>query len=267
MAEGEQVAGPLASLADGKLTLGTDPPRSFDLSDLERIELGKASAAVSGDLTWIGQDNHDLVQVGGAPGGNGIQDLHIRAEQLAPQAIKQIAVVCRFPKQLRVWRLDTSQSPHWRLAIARADLAPQADLYLEPAADDSFGMKFDLTFTYNDGSTTKLSTTASTHTSDQAKVDRNAQPGKAVAAAGEAPIAVGGEVYLLDRSRLQGQVVELNQETLTLRTSWKADVQIPILHVGRRLVRQLGTGQCARGFRQAIGRAGGRRRRAAGRAR
>ncbi len=233
-AEGEQAAGTIAGLADGKLTLATDPPQTFDLADLERIELGKAAVSVAsgGPLAWVGQDNHDLVQVGGAPGGNGIQDLHLRADDLAAKAVKQIVVVCRFPKQLRVWRLDTSQSPHWRLAVARSESAPRADLYLEPPADDCFGMKFDVTFTYNDDSTSKSSVTATTHTSDQTKVDRAAQPGQATPAQAASTVAAGStEIYLTDQCRLQGEIVALKPESLVLRSSWKADVEVPILHV------------------------------------
>jgi hypothetical protein len=232
-AEGEQSAGTIAGLRDGKLTLATDPPRSFDLADLERIELGKVAAPASGSpLEWIGQDNHDLVQVGGATDGNGIQDLHLRADGLAPKALKQIVVVCRLPKQLRVWRLDTSQSPHWRLAIARSTLAPQADLYIEPPADDCFGMKFDVTFTYEDGATTKSNVTATTHTSDQTKFDRGAQAGQASAAQGtSAPTSASTEVYLIDQGRLQGEIVSLDPQSLVLHASWKTDVEVPILHV------------------------------------
>jgi hypothetical protein len=232
-AEGEQSAGPIGGLADGKLTLATEPARSFDLADLERIELGKsATAASAGPLVWIGQDNHDLVQVGGAPGGNGIQDLHLRVDGLAAKPLKQVTVVCRFPRQLRVWRLDTSQSPHWRLAIARSELAPQADLYLEPGADDSFGMKFDATFTYADESTSKSSVTATTHTSDSLKIDRGAQPGKVAPAQTASAVAAGmAEVYLVDQGRLRGDIVALGPQKMVLRASWKADVEVPIVHV------------------------------------
>jgi hypothetical protein len=181
---------------------------------------------------WIGQDNQDLVQVGGAPGGNGIQDIHLRADALAPHPLKQVVVICRFPKQLRVWRLDTSQSPHWRLAVARSELAGQADMYLEPPANDCYGMNFDVTFTYADGSTFKTSVSATTHTSDTLKVDRGTQPGKVAAPASNAP-ARGqvSEIHLADGNRLSGEVLAIDAEKLTLRASWDAQVEIPVLHV------------------------------------
>src|SRR6476659_9523571 len=180
-AEGEQLAGPVAGLAEGKLTIATDPPRTFDLADLELVQFASSSspAAASGPdgLEWIGQDNHDLAQVGAATGGNGIQDLHIRAQRLERKPVMQVLVVCRLPKQLRAWRLDTSNSPHWRLAMERSELSPQADVYLDPPTDDCFGMKLEATFTYEDGSTSKAAVTATTHTSDQAKLNATAKPG------------------------------------------------------------------------------------------
>jgi hypothetical protein len=230
-ADDEQIGGPISDLADGRLSLASEPPRAIDLSDVQRIEFGKqisASSSSAGDLAWIGQDNHDLVQVGGASGGNGIQDLHLHAGNLKPLAIKQIIAVCRFPNQLRVWRLDTSQSPHWRLAIARADLATEAELYLEPASNDAFDLKFDLTITYSDGTTGKSSATATTHTSDQLKVDRATQPGQTVAKS-VAPALSKAEVFLTDHGRLRGEVVEITPESMTLRMAWKGDLQIPIL--------------------------------------
>ncbi|HEX3727872.1 MAG TPA: hypothetical protein VHV08_16585, partial [Pirellulales bacterium] len=227
-ADDEQISAVLAGFADGKLTLATDPARSVDLVDLERIELGKI-APTAGDVAWIGQDNHDLVQVGGVSGGNGIQDLHLRAGRLRPLALKQVLVVCRFPKQLRVWRLDTSQSPHWRLAVARDEVAPQADLYLEPAGDDSFGKTFDLTFTYGDGSTSKSSVTATTHSSDQLKLDGTRQAAPAITG-GPAP-AARAEITLIDRGRLQGELTALGADSLVLRTVWQDDFQVPIVQI------------------------------------
>jgi len=235
-AEGERTAGAIAELTDGRLTLATDPPRTFMLADLEHIELDASAASTppigSGDLVWLGQDNHDLVQVGGAPGGNGIQDVHLRIDRLSHKAIKQIAVVCRFPRLLRVWRLDTSASPHWRLAIARSELAPEADLYIEPPADDSYNMKFDVTVIYNDGSTSKSSVTATTHSSDALKVDRKTKPGELSADPLAASTTDGtSDVFLAGQGRLRGSIVSLSPEALVLRTTWDADVELPVLHV------------------------------------
>jgi hypothetical protein len=232
----EQISARIMAFEDGKLTLAGEPPRSIALSDLQRIELGKTilNATAGSDLVWIGQDNHDLVQVGGASGGNGIQDLHLHAVSLKAQGLKQVAVECRFPsKQLRVWRLDTSKSPHWRLAIARSDLAGEAELYLEPATEDGFDQKFDVKFTYNDGTTTASSVKATTHTNDKLRVDSTVKAGQAPAKGAVLPgskaiVYIGGKS---DQSRLRGDVAEMNTESLTLRTDWNAEVRIPLLRV------------------------------------
>lgn len=231
-ADEEQITASILGVENGELKLATEPARSIPLAEILRVEVGGQAAAATpastGDLTWVGQDNHDLVQVGGASGGNGIQDIHLRASALRPVGLKQIIIVCRFPKQLRVWRLDTSQSPHWRVAVARADLAPEADLYLEPPADDAFGQKFDLTYTYNDGVTAKSSVTATTHTSDKTKVLRTAQAGQ-VAQPEAAEESAQAEVVLFDGGRVRGEVKALDAETLTIHTRWKAELPIPLV--------------------------------------
>jgi hypothetical protein len=227
----ERASGRITALADDKLQL-IEPTRTIPLADVQRVEFGKSVASDSpSELSWIGQDNHDLVQVGNANGGNGIQDVHLHARGLKPQALKQLAVVCRLPKQLRVWRLDTSQSPHWRLAIAREDMAAEAEIYLEPPAGDSFGQKFEVTYTYNDGSTAKATVLAGTHTSDAQKVDRAVQPGQLVAPTAAAAQTSKADAYLADSGRLSGELVEMNAESVTLRTSWKADVTLPLVRV------------------------------------
>lgn len=234
-AHDERIGGRIMGLADGQLQIATDPPRSIALADIARIDVGAevAREPTGGDLEWIGQDNHDLVQVGGASGGNGIQDLHLRAKNLRAVGIKQITVVCRFPKQLRVWRFDTSQSPHWRLAIARADLAPEAELYLEPAAIDSFNQEFQVTFTYNDGAKTKASVVATTHTSDGRKINRRARAGSKEPPPDDEGDEQRGsaQVYLTDSGQLRGDITAMDAESLTLRTRWEAEFTIPLLRV------------------------------------
>ncbi len=233
-ADGVLVSGAIADVGDGKLTLDTEPAQSFVLADLERIDLGTSAAlavaADSGNVLWIGQDNQDLVQIGGAPGGNGIQDIHLRLTNLASKAIKQITVVCRLPKLLRVWRLDTSASPHWRLAIARSDLATDADIYLEPPAGDSLDMKYEVTVTYADDTNVKSSVQALSHTSDTLKVDRGRPPGEPSSEPGQAaPDTV--EVVLAGQERLRGKIVSVSPEMLVLQTTWGAEESIPLLYV------------------------------------
>lgn len=237
----EQVSGPIAGIGPDELRLASDPPRTLAVSDILRIELGKLAIKVqSDDLQWIGQDNQDLVQVGGASGGNGVQDLHLHAKNLKSLGIKQIVVTCKFPKRVRIWRLDTSLSPHWRLAIVRSELATEAELYIEPDSLDSYEQTFEVTYTYADGSTAKSNVTATTHTSDQRKLEGAAQaaqpPGaSAPGPAGAAPSATAGaskaDVFLADGSRLSGEIRELGGEFLTLKTQWHEAVQLPLVPV------------------------------------
>jgi hypothetical protein len=234
----EQLSGKITGLADGKLNVATDPPRAIALVDLQRIEIGKVIASgASSDVTWIGQDKHDLVQVGGASGGNGIQDIHLHVANLKSQGIKQIEVLCRFQqKQVRMWRLDTSKSPHWRVAIARADLASDAELYLEPASADAYGEKFEVTITYNDNSKTANTTTGGTHTSDELKVDNTAKPGQPVVAKAASPTTVSKTIVYLgshrqNQGRLHGGLARMSGETLALATDWKQEIEIPLLRV------------------------------------
>ncbi len=173
------------------------------------------------------------MQVGSASGGNGIQDLHIHATNLRPLALKQVLVVCRFPNQLRVWRLDTSQSPHWRLAIARAELATECEVYLEPASIDSFGQKFEVTYTYNDGTTAKSSVVATSHTSDKKKIDRASNPGTVTEKVDTpaAAVAAKAEIFLGDGGRLRGIIEAMTPQSVTLDAGWDGNVEIPLLRV------------------------------------
>jgi hypothetical protein len=139
-------------------------------------------------------------------------------------------VVCRLPKLLRVWRLDTSASPHWRLAIARSDLAPDADIYLEPPAGDSFDVKFEVTVVYSDDSTVKSNVQALSHTSDTLKIDRSKPAGQQ--STEPAPATKdSAEVLLAGEERLLGTIVSASPEALELRTTWGANEAIPLLHV------------------------------------
>jgi hypothetical protein len=227
-----QVSGRILAVADGKLQLATEPPRVIPLEDVSRIELGhRGVPAASGELKWMGQDNQDLVQVGSASGGNGVQDLHLRATNLKPRALKQIVVTCRFSKRARMWRLDTSLSSDWRLAVVRADQSPEGDLYLEPDAFDSHGQLFDAAFTYDDDSTTTSSVVATTRTSDQLKIDKGTKPGQAPAA-GEVPSGASKPaVYLAADGQLQGEIRHLSPDLLTLSTAWQTDLPVPLVRV------------------------------------
>jgi hypothetical protein len=229
-ADDEQTAALLTGVAEGRLQLATDPPREVALADLQSIAIGSVDGGSGGgDLAWIGQDNHDLVQVGSPRGGNGIQDIHLHAVNLRAVPIKQVLVVCRFPSQLRVWQLDTSQSPHWRLAIARSETAPEAELYLEPPGLDSFGQKFEVTYTYDDGIKVMAAVMATTHTADKLKLDRAARAGSLPKPRQPASAVASPLVYLADGDVLHGEIKSMTAESLTLVTRWKAEVEIPLV--------------------------------------
>jgi len=236
-AEDETLEAPVTGIADGQLQLATEPPRTIALEDITRIDVGEVlrSDATALDLEWLGQDSHDLVQVGGASGGNGVQDMHLRATNLRPVALKQVLIVCRFPGQLRVWRLDTSQSPHWRVAIERDSLATQAEIYIEPAAIDAFGQRFDVTYTYADGVTTKAFVVARTHTSDKEKLVRNADgTAKTEEPAAPASTPVNDGKYAIALSggdHLGGKLVGITSEQLVVDCGWGSEVEIPLLRV------------------------------------
>ncbi|HEV3022451.1 MAG TPA: hypothetical protein VGX76_08285, partial [Pirellulales bacterium] len=218
----ERIAAPIKSLADGKLVVGTDPPREIALDDVALVDLGNEPKL---SAQWIGQDNHDVVQVGGAAGGNGIQDLHARLQGLASgKAIKQIVVVTQKGQGRGVWRLDTTRTPNWRLAVDRAAGATSADIYFEPNAADNFGLTHEITVSYDDGTTAKASYDVTTHTNHELKaVAAEAPPAESGAPAGPPAVTVYGR----DKTVLRGNLVELSEETLVLKASWGVEVKLP----------------------------------------
>ncbi len=64
------------------------------------------------------------------------------------------------------------------MAVDRESLATEADLYIEPGSIDSFEQRFDVTYTYSDGITTKGFVVAHTHTSDKLKIDAGERPAR-----------------------------------------------------------------------------------------
>ncbi len=222
----------MTGLVDNTLQLATDPPRTIALDDVARVDVSELEGTplAGTNLEWIGQDNRDLVQVGSASGGNGIQDIHLHAKNLRSVNLKQVLIVCRFPGQLRVWRLDTSQSPHWRVAVDREALATEAELYLEPGSVDSFEQRFDVTYTYADGIKTKAFVVAHTHTSDKAKINSSAPEGTATevaasSAEGDASLSLAGG------DTLRGTLASMTPESVTLDMGWKSSIEIPLLRV------------------------------------
>jgi len=222
----ERIAAPIKSLADGKLVVGTDPVRELEIEDVAMVDLGNEPKL---SAEWVGQDNHDLVQVGGAAGGNGIQDLHVRLYGLAAgKTIKQIVVVTQKSQGRGIWRLDTTRTPNWRLALDRAAGGTSAEIYYEPNGMDNFGFQHELTVTYEDGSTAKASCEVTTHTNNELKlVAGDAAPAATTESAGPPEVTIYGR----DKTVLRGRLTELGEETLTLTSRWGAELKLPTVEV------------------------------------
>ncbi|MGE5192801.1 MAG: NPCBM/NEW2 domain-containing protein [Deltaproteobacteria bacterium] len=217
--EDKQFHGPQVELKEGKLAVKSDPPQTVALDELQRVTFQHQTKLA---MEWLGQENRDLVQVGAAEGGNGIRDVHVRATGLAARGIKQVAIVCR--PQFRVWRLDVSQSPHWKIAVERIGQASVADFYFEPPARDLFESDLEITLTFDDNSTAKATLKAAGHTSDQAKIEALAE-GSAAKVARLATLQLeGGDV-------LKGKIVRGNAEQVTLETAWQSALEVPIVQV------------------------------------
>jgi hypothetical protein len=218
----ERIAGPLVEFNGTALKLGSQPPRSVDLLDLQSLAFD-ATAVLS--VQWIGQDQHDFVQVGAPQSGNGIQDVHIRLRGLPSQKqIKQLRLLVRTPPQ--AWLLDPTNSPNWRLIVQRSGNSGTADVFFEPPGADLFDNVIQMTLTYSDDSTDKLTCKATTHTNDQLKVGGSAPAGDADSGGN---IAVAVDFGIADQ--LHGALAQVTEETLSLKAPWQATVEIPLLNV------------------------------------
>ncbi len=221
----ETIAGPVTAIEKGELTIGVEPPRRVTMDEVATVYLGNAPVLAA---SWIGQDGRDAAQVGGAPAkANGVQDIHLHLSGLrAGQPIKQITVIFQHPKRRALWRLDPSKSPAWRLVMEKAPDAQQAELYLEPNELDAFEQRFGINVIYGDDQTAKVELTASTHTDHQLKA------GAQAAIADGAPAGpLEAIVYARDRGQVKGALLELTDESITLRTSWAKELKLPLVRV------------------------------------
>lgn len=223
--EGQRLVLPDLKLEGGRVQKSVEPAQWLALDELDHIALDNAAEL---KLQWIGQDNHDLAQVGAAPGGNGIQDLHIRLTGLPFRTkIVQILAFARWPGQVRVWRLDTTNTPHWRIHMERDGADPTAELYFEPHAQDAFEKTFNFVITFDDGETKKLTLNATSHTSDSLKmVGAGVENPKAAA-----PSEKRAMVHLHGQTLLHGDVIELTDAALRLKTPWANELKIPAMAV------------------------------------
>jgi NPCBM/NEW2 domain-containing protein len=222
----EKIASAVKSIENGELVLASEPPRRVAMDEAATVYLGNAAVL---EAAWVGQDNHDVAQVGGAPAkANGIQDIHIRLTGLrSGQPVKQITLIFQHPKRRGLWRLDPSKSPAWRLVMERAADSQQAELYLEPNELDAFEQRFAITVAYGDDQTAKAEIKAATHTDHQLK--SGASPAVVDNAPSGPPVVI---VHGRDRSQIKGELLELTDESLSLRTSWAQEFKLPLVHVG-----------------------------------
>jgi NPCBM/NEW2 domain len=216
----EQITAPLVGLRDGSLELATDPPRAVSLLDLQKLAFAETAGT---GAQWVGQDGRDFVQVGSPQGGNGIADVHIRLVGLpAQKQIKQLKIVVRSPA--RAWRMDPTGSPDWRVAVDRVAPASRADIYFEPPAADLFEQELQLTITYADDTTDKLTCEATTHTNDETKAGSSGN-----STGQKNPLALTANLEAGDM--LLGKLAELTEETLAIETAWQPKFSVPLLAV------------------------------------
>ncbi|HVW38702.1 MAG TPA: NPCBM/NEW2 domain-containing protein [Pirellulales bacterium] len=221
----ERIDAPATAIEGDELIVGANPSRRLEMDEVTSVYLGNAAVPAA---AWIGQDNRDVAQVGGAPAkANGIQDAHIRLTGLrSGQAIKQLNLIFQHPKRRGLWRLDPSKSPAWRLVMERPQEGQTADLYFEPNEFDSFEQTYAVNVVYADGQTAKAELKATSHTDHQLKT--GAQPTKTDEAAPVTPQAI---VYGRDGSQIRGELLALAEERISLHTGWSDELTIPLVDV------------------------------------
>ena len=221
--DADRFDGPILSLVDGQLAIDSDPPRTVPLDQVDRIELGAASAVL---LVWVGQDNHDGVQAGSTAGGTGIQDMHVQCRGIpAARQIVQVVVSGVFAGGAQVWMLDPGNTPFWRLENVRTAGSSTADLYLEPPAADCFEQPLDVMLTYDDKTTVKSRFVATTHTDASlkvAKVEGDAKP---------AAVAIEPMVVLATDETVHGRHALIGEDLLRLKLPTGPELKIPLAEV------------------------------------
>jgi hypothetical protein len=221
----ERIAAKVSGIEEGDLLVETDPVRKIPLDEIALVELGNAPEF---SAQWVGQVNHDVVQVGGAAGGNGIQDVQIRLSGLADgKNVKQIVALTRGGKGRGIWRLDTARTPNWKLALERSGTAAMADVYVEPINQDCFDRDIEITVTYDDGSTVKTTFKATTHTNHQLKMGAVTEAAQTSEPQGPPTVAVYGR----DKSVLRGELVSLDDESVAIKPGWAEEIKVPLAGV------------------------------------
>ena len=227
----ERIEGPLDGFEEGRLTIATEPPQKVALDDVERMELvprlkpGEAPPSVV-TLVWLGQDNHDLAQASTLAGGNGIQDVHLQfcGLPLARRLAKVVVFASRAGGPTKVWATEPGTSNFWRAQFLQPNGSTTADLYLEPPETDSFDQDWEAWLTLDDNQTIKTRVRATTHTDNTLRVNTATAP--------VADAARGSAVVLLERDdTLRGEVVAIDEDSLSLKLTEAGEIKIPLLQV------------------------------------
>ena len=227
-----------------------EPKARIPLDEVESITFERASALA---VRFVGQPNVDTTGPVGAPAAekekkkpspgddltapppgtvapiktpkvdpkpNGVRDLHMALSGLRDAAIKQIMINVQTDKGASSWRLDTSDSQDWPLALLRAGSESWADLFLEPPAGDCKDKEFTIAVTYADGQNANVKVKATSTTDPKLAFDANAP----------AP-ALDARIYLTGDEQLFGKLEGLGEDALTLTTPWGDRLDVPMTRV------------------------------------
>jgi len=218
----EQIDAGVTAVRDGQVFLSADLPRSVPLEELSSIRFrGHTSIRVE----WLGQDNHDLAQVGKEAGPNGIQDIHMRMYGLDPsRKIKQL-VVAGDPYPREIFAYDSS-IPCWKLVLDWPDDSTVADIYVDPVEYDPFELPYDVTIAFEDGEEVHTRFQSTTHTSNKTMVDPAKPPPPAASLADDAV-----EVHLVDGGLFRGQVVAITGDEALLKPTFGGEVRVPLMRL------------------------------------
>lgn len=207
----------------GQLVMPGEPARKIPLDEIAYVLFFVPTPSLS--VQYLGQDNHDLASPSTNSGGNGIQDVHLKVSGLPETPIKQI-VVEGLNGAMGVWRLDPTGTPNWRIAKVQNEGSPEADLYLEPNITDSNGQMWQVTISFEDGTSLVSPVNVTSNTNNQLKV--TVAPENTPPAAMTSKIGV---VHLVGGGKISGEITAVSEDRLTIVPSWKGELKIPFTQI------------------------------------
>ena len=157
------------------------------------------------------------------PEKNGIVDVGLALSGLRAAKVKQITVNCQTDKGATAWRLDTSDSHDWPLALRRSGVEPWGEIFLEPPPGDSFEKEYQVNVAYEDGQAGTAKAKATAHTDPKRPPDP------------DAPTVpnLGATVHLTGDETLYGTLEEIGPEALRLAPPWgdQGPLEVPLSRV------------------------------------